>query len=247
MKYISILFQVLAMMTLSVTAQAQQPAKVGTNSKGAPWSFHDTVSNTDQGVSVELMKDVAKDAGFEIQFVPMAFGDLIPALNANKIDIIAANLLITPERQTMVAFSDPIAPGGDGLIVPKSDNKNYKTLNDLKGLRVGTQAGPFAGLMQKSELFVDLKIFPNGAEAMRAVSMGEIKAAVVGVNGAGYEIKLGHFPDLKLVKSYQPLVQSVDAFSVRKSDGELLKKINLSLAKLHANGTVKSILSTYGQ
>ena len=82
---------------------------------------------------------------------------------------------------------------------------------------------------------------------MRAVSAGEIKAAVVGVNGAAYEIKLGHFPDLKLVKSYQPLLQSEDAFSARKGDGELLDKINVSLAKLHANGTVKKILSTYGQ
>ena len=79
------------------------------------------------------------------------------------------------------------------------------------------------------------------------MSAGEIKAAVVGVNGAGYEIKLGHFPDLQLVKSYQPLVKSVDAFSVRKGDSELLRKINTSLAKLHANGTVRQILDRYGQ
>ena len=149
--------------------------------------------------------------------------------------------------QTLVAFSDPIAPGGDGLVVPKSDNKDYKTLDDLKGLVVGTQAGPFAASMQKSGLFPDLKIYPNGTEAMRAVSAGEIKAGVVGINGAAYEIKLGHFSGLKLVKSYQPLLQSVDAFSVRKGDSELLSKLNISLAKLHANGTVKKILAVYGQ
>jgi len=82
---------------------------------------------------------------------------------------------------------------------------------------------------------------------MHGVSAGDIKAAVVGVNGAAYEIKLGHFPELKLVKSYQPLLQSVDAFSVRKGDNELLNKINTSLAKLHANGTIKKILAAYGQ
>ena len=82
---------------------------------------------------------------------------------------------------------------------------------------------------------------------MRAVSAGEIAAAVVGVNGAAYDIRLGHFPNLQLVKSYQPLVNSVDAFSVRKGDGELLGKLNTSLAKLHANGTVKQIQKKYGQ
>ncbi len=246
-KSILIALSVLAVMSVSGNSQAQQTLKVGTNSTGAPWSFHDATTNTEQGISVELIKEIAEDAGFQIQFVSVAFGELITALNSSKIDIIAANLLITPERQTLVAFSGPIAPGGDGLIVPKSDNKDYKTLDDLKGLAVGTQAGPFAASMQKRELFPNLKIYPNGTEAMRAVSTGEIKAAVVGVNGAAYEIKLGHFPDLMLVKSYQPLVQSVDAFSVRKDDSELLSKINTSLAKLHANGTVKKILASYGQ
>lgn len=247
MKSTLIALSVLALACASTTSQAQQILKVGTNSNGAPWSFHDATSNTEQGVSIELIKEIANDAGFQIQIIPMAFGELIAALTSNKIDIIAANLLITPERQGMVAFSDAIAPGGDGLIVLKSDDKNYKTLDDLKDLTVGTQAGPFAALIQKRALFPDLKIYPNGTEAMRAVSAGEINVGIVGVNGAAYEIKLGHFPNLKLVKSYQPLFQSVDAFSVRKEDTELLKKINGSLANLHANGTVKKILAAYGQ
>lgn len=245
MKSILIAMSVLAATSLS--AYSQQSVRVGTNSNGAPWSFHDAASNSEKGVSVELIEEIAKDAGLQIQLVPMAFGELIAALNAKKVDIIAANLLITPEREALVAFSTPIAPGGDGLIVPKGDNKDYKTLDDLKGLAIGTQAGPFAALIQNRALFPELKVYPNGTEAMHGVSAGDIKAAVVGVNGAAYEIKLGHFPELKLVKSYQPLLQSVDAFSVRKGDNELLNKINTSLAKLHANGTVKKILAAYGQ
>lgn len=243
----SLFMTLMALAVMSIYVQAQQPVKVGINSKGAPWSFHDAESNAVKGVSVELIKEIANDVGFQIQIIPMAFGELITELNANKIDIIAANLLITPERSALVSFSDAIAPGGDGLIVLKSDDTNYQTLEDLKGLLVGTQAGPFATLIQRRALFPDLKIYPNGTEAMRAVSAGEIKAAVVGVNGAAYELKLGHFPALKLVNRYQPLVHSMDAFSVRKGDGELLKKINISLAKMHANGTVKRILVSYGQ
>ena len=235
-----------ATLVSSVPAQAQQALKVGTNANGAPWSFHDATSNTEQGIAVELIVAVAKDAGFQIEFVPMALPELIPALNAKKTDIIAANLLITPERQALVDFSDPLAPGGDGLIVPKADSKDYKTLDDLKGLALGTQAGPFAALLQKSELFPDLKVYSNGLEAMRGVTSGEVKAAIVGGNLAAYEIKLGHFPEVKLVKFYRPLINSIDAFSVRKTDGELLKKINVSLAKLKANGILKAVLTKYG-
>jgi polar amino acid transport system substrate-binding protein len=236
----------LAAVGASAHAQAQQVYKVGTNTAGSPWSFHDASSNTERGVSVELIAAIAKDAGFTIELVPMALNELIPALNGNKIDIIAANLLVTPERAAQVAFSDAIAPGGDGLVAGKSDGTEYKTLDDLKGLAVGVQAGPFAGLMQKSGLFPDLKIYPTGLDAMRAISAGEIKAAVVGGNQAAYEIKLGRFPDVKLVKSYKPLVSSVDAFSVRRGDTELLARINAALAKLKVAGTLKAILDKYG-
>jgi polar amino acid transport system substrate-binding protein len=237
----------LATASFSTPSLSQQKLKVGTNTNGAPWSFHDAKSNSEQGIAVELITAIAKDVGFQIELVPMALAELIPALNANKTDIIAANLLITRERQALVDFSDAIAPGGDGLAVLKTDTTAYKTLDDLKGLTVGTQAGsPYGALVQKSGLFPDLKIYPNGQAALSALSAGEIKAGVVGANLAAYEIKLGNFPDVKLVKSYQPLVNSVDAFGVRKGDGELLKKINASLAKLKADGTLKTILTKYG-
>lgn len=233
---------------MSPPVQAQPILKVGTNPAGAPWSFHDPASKTEQGIAVELIVEIGKDAGFGIELVPLSIGELIPALNANKTDIIAANLLMTPERAALVDFSDPIARGGDGLVVLQSDTRPYRTLDDLKGLAVGSQAGsPFAAAMQKSGRFANLQIYPSGMQAMRAVEAGEIQAAVVGVNGAAYDIKMGRFPRLQIVRSYQPLVASFDAFSVRKGDGDLLRRINASLAKLKANGTLTRILDKYGQ
>jgi polar amino acid transport system substrate-binding protein len=221
--------------------------RVGTNAAGAPWSFHDPGTNRELGIAVELIQEIAADAGFKIEFVPLTLPDLIPALNARRVDIIAGNLLITPQRAAQVDFSDAIAAGGDGLVVRKTGTGTYVTLDDLRGLKLATQTGPFADTIRKSALFPDLKVYPTGSDAMQAVSAGECDAAIVGVNGAAYEMKLGHFPNLQLVRSYQPMVSSVDAFSVRKGDDALLRQINTSLAKMHANGTVKRILAEYGQ
>jgi polar amino acid transport system substrate-binding protein len=221
--------------------------KVGTNSAGAPWSFHDPDTKKERGIAVELIQDIADDCGFRIEFVPLALTELIPALNDRRVDIIAGNLLITPKRAAQVDFSDAIAAGGDGLVVRKTNTGSYVTLDDLRGLTLASQTGPFAESIRKSALFPDLKVYPTGSDAMQAVSAGECDVAIVGVNGAAYEIKLGHFPSLRLVRSYQPMVSSVDAFSVRKGDDALLRQINASLAKLHANGTVKRILVDYGQ
>ena len=38
----------------------------------------------------------------------MIFADLIPAVTSGKIDIIATNMAITPERKQQVDFSNPI-------------------------------------------------------------------------------------------------------------------------------------------
>lgn len=233
---------------MSLPLYAQQVLNVGINATGAPFSFQDANTGVAQGIAVELIAEIGRDAGFQPRFIAMTLGELIPALNGNKIAIIAGNLLITRERAALVDFSDAIVAGGDGLVVPATDMTPYRTLDDLRGLTIGSQAGsPFAEAMRKSDLFPDLKIYPNGTLAMHAVDVGEIKAAVVGVNGAAYEIKLGHFPNLQLVKTYQPLVASVDAFSVRKGDTDLLQRINVSLAKLRSNGTLDQVLRKYGQ
>ena len=41
----------------------------------------------------------------------------------------------------MIDFSDPIYTYGEGLVVPKSDTKDYDEPQDLKGEVVGAQVG----------------------------------------------------------------------------------------------------------
>jgi polar amino acid transport system substrate-binding protein len=54
------------------------------------------------------------------------------------------------------------------------------------------------------------------------------------------------FPEVRLVQSYKPMTVGTVAIGVRKSDQELLAKVNASLAKLKANGTLAKILDKWG-
>jgi polar amino acid transport system substrate-binding protein len=239
---------VLAALSTPLQLQAQQVLRVGTNEIGSPWSFHDAASNSERGIAIDLVTEIGKDTGYEIRLVPMpTIVGLIPALLANKIDIIATNMIVTPERRALVDFSEPLFAGGDGLVVLKSDTKDYKSLEDLKGNAIGTQSGtPFVPLIRKTGLFPNLKTYTSVPEAMQAVSDGQIKAAIVGGLTAAYEQHLGHFQNLRIVKSYRSLITSPDAIGVRKTDGALLKKINASLDKLKSKGTMSSIFAKYG-
>src|SRR5881227_748156 len=89
-------------------ASAQQVLKVGSTPTGIPFTFLDTKTNTIQGVMVDLITEVGKDAGFVVQIEPMQFSTLIAALTSNKIDIISAAMYITPPRKEVIDFSDAV-------------------------------------------------------------------------------------------------------------------------------------------
>ena len=231
----------------AVPAIAQQALKVGSTPTGIPFTFLDTKTNTIQGVMVDLITEVGKDAGFQVQVEPMQFSTLIAALTSNKIDIISAAMYITPARKEVVEFSEPVYSYGEGLIVPKSDTKDYKSFEDLKGETVGAQVGTvYVEPLKKTGLFAEVKIYDTIPDILRDVNTGRLKAGFADFPILAYNLQQGLFPEVRLVRGFKSTIVGSVGIGVRKSDGELLKKINASLAKLKANGTVDKILAKWG-
>jgi polar amino acid transport system substrate-binding protein len=229
------------------TAQAQTVLKVGSTPTGIPFTFLDTKTNTIQGVMVDIVTEIGKDSGFQVQIEPMQFSTLIAALTSNKIDLISAAMYISPARREVIEFSEPIYSYGEGLIVPKSDTKEYKAFEDLKGETVGAQVGTvYVEPLKKTGLFTDVKIYDTIADVMRDVNTGRLKAGFADYPILAYNVKLGNFPELRLVTSFKSTIIGSIGIGVRKTDVELLKKVNASLAKLKADGTVDKILAKWG-
>ena len=237
----------LAAMALAAPVQAQTVLKVGSTPTGIPFTFLDTKTNTIQGVMVDLVTEVGKDAGFQVQIEPMQFSALIAALTANKIDLISAAMYISAARKEVIDFSEPVYSYGEGLVVPKTDTKDYKAFEDLKGETVGAQVGTvYVEPLKKSGLFADVKVYDTIPDIMRDVNTGRLKAGFADYPILAYNVKLGNFPELRLVTSYKSTILGSIGIGVRKSDPELLKKVNASLAKLKADGTVDKILAKWG-
>ena len=232
----------------SLAASAQEKVlKVGSTPTGTPFTFLDTKTNTIQGVMVDLIQEVGKDAGFKVEIEPMQFSTLIASLTSNKIDIISAAMYITPPRKEVIDFSRPIYSYGEGLFVPKKDAKDYVTFADMKGLAVGAQLGTaYVEPLQKTGLFTDVKVYKTIPDILADVNAGRIQAGFGDYPIVAYNIQQGLFPDVRLVKSYKPTIAGSIGIGVRKSDQELLKKIDASLEKLEKNGTIKKILAKWG-
>jgi polar amino acid transport system substrate-binding protein len=229
-------------------ASAQQVVKVGSTPTGIPFTFLDTKTNTIQGIMVDLANEVGKDAGFSTQIEPMQFSVLVPSLTSNKIDMISAAMLATAARKEVIDFSDTVYTYGEGLVVPKTDTKAYVTQDELKGAVVGAQVGTaYVDQLKKSGLFSEVKVYDSIPDIMRDVNLGRLKAAFADGPILSYNLQQGNYPDARLVETYKPVTVGAVAIGVRKSDTELLAKINTSLAKLKANGVLKKILEKWGQ
>ena len=106
----------IAMTALAATSVNAATILVGTDAGYAPYEYKDPQTNEIVGFDIDLIKAIAKATGNEAKIQNMQFAGIIPALQSNMIDVAAAGMTITPERQKQVTFSDPYYDVG-GLIM----------------------------------------------------------------------------------------------------------------------------------
>ena len=90
----------------SSLASAAQTYVVGTGATYLPFEYESPTKEL-IGFDVDLMKEIAKAAGFEVEFINTPFDGIFAALNNGDRDIVMSGLTITPKRAEAVDFSKP--------------------------------------------------------------------------------------------------------------------------------------------
>jgi polar amino acid transport system substrate-binding protein len=230
----------------ALSAHAGQ-LRVGATAGGIPFTFLDLKTNTIQGMMIDVVTEVGKRAGFEVQVQPMAFSSLVSALTSNKVDLLSAALFVTPAHEQVMSFSDPIYSYGEALIVPKSDGKAYASLSDLNGMVVGAQIGTlYLDALKKANVAKEIKSYDATADLMRDLNSGRIQAAIADSPVVSYYLKQGLYADTKIVSSYQPSIVGSLAIGMRKDETDVRQHIDAALKTMVADGTMQKILTKWG-
>lgn len=110
-----------------VSAGAAAPADTATRaplrvaiSEVPPFVIHDADGQW-RGISVDLWRDIAKQLGYAFQFVPMAFKEVLPSLEAGRVDVAVGALTMTAEREARFDFTHPFYATGLAIAVPRDD------------------------------------------------------------------------------------------------------------------------------
>ena len=106
--------------------------RVGTEGTYAPFSYHDPGTGELVGYDIDVARAVGEKLGVPVEFVETPWDSMFAALEANRFDVVANQVTVSPEREGKYDLSVPYAVG-EGVIVTRADDDSIKSVEDLKG------------------------------------------------------------------------------------------------------------------
>jgi polar amino acid transport system substrate-binding protein len=114
----------------------------GTAPGFAPFEFKDEETNELVGFDIALVEEVLSRTDYEQgDWVEIEFNQLQQSLLNGDIDLIAAALSITEDREEAVDFSDPYYEANQAVVVRSGAGFSPTAIEDLADRRVGAQSG----------------------------------------------------------------------------------------------------------
>lgn len=248
--------------TIDSDAQALLPAeireagvvKAGTTPQFPPWSYFEAGNTAEPtGFDPEIVKEIARRLDLDLEWTSFEFQGLVPAIQSGRIQIAAAGINDTEEREETAIFVNDLI-GRNGLLFPAEQEGEYERFNDFCGLTMAVVTGSVSvaviedqnksceaeGLppMEKLEL-------PENAATLLAVKSGRADAVFQTYPGATYQIEqdpsfAGMVLDEGLNSKFTP------GIAVDKSLPELADAFEAALQGMIEDGTYADILADNG-
>jgi len=175
------LFFLCACRTQSV--YAKEKITVGTNAEYAPFEYLDSDGNL-TGFDYELLEAIAQEENLELEWKDMPFDSLVGSMETGNIQIIAAAIGPTKEREKSVDFSDVYYTGSQSIV--SSQKTPLYDFAGLSGKRVAVLEGSQSDFIVSGEN-TDYGVvenatvvrFKNAASAVMELKNGGVNAVLI--------------------------------------------------------------------
>jgi polar amino acid transport system substrate-binding protein len=192
----------------------------------APWAMR---GNDGQlvGFEVDVARQLAADLGVKAELLPYDVERLIPALESNEIDVIAAGLTITPERALHVNFSAPYAESGMTLATHSQSTAQVQDITalDSEQYTIAVVEGSVAAeLARRLWPSAKISVLDSVDTATEALLTGKVHGYLEDEPVPTF-LALAN-PDIVDVPTARPLLASRAGFAVNKGDPDFLAFLN---------------------
>lgn len=230
--------------TLSIISQRNELI-VGVKTDTPPFGFLDKEGNN-IGFDVDLARLIAKKLlGDEnkVKFVPVTAVNRIMKLASEEVDMVAATMSITPQRQMILDFSIPYHTAGQAILV--KDESKISSLMELKDKKAIIVFGSTVEKNLRSNVpnitIIGYKTYP---EAFAALKAGKADAMI-----SDDTILMGFAMNDKSVKIL-PKRYSKEPYAIAFRKGEesekFIEAVNMELKEAINKGEVRQLKEKWG-
>ena len=137
-------FAIITLLILSTAVHAESKLetikkngelRVGTTGDFDPMSIKDPATNKYKGFDIDVMKELAKDLGVKIKFVPAEWKTIVAGITADRYDI-STSVTKTPKRAEVAGFTETYFKYGTVPLVLKKNLKKFPTWDSLNNRKV---------------------------------------------------------------------------------------------------------------
>ena len=201
------------------------------------------------GFDVELAQAVGKDLGVEVEFQLINWNNKENELESKNVDLLWNGMTITEEREAQMEISEPYMLNEQVAIIRKTDASKFDSLDKMLASKKWTAESGSAGAELIPELGATLIGVSSQINILTELNAGSADIGVMDSVMASYYINEtgSEYADSLMIAPVKiALEDEYYGIAARKGEVALMDKINTSLAKLYADGTVGKIAETYG-
>jgi cystine transport system substrate-binding protein len=166
---------------------------------------------------------------------------MIAGLDAKRYDMVANEVAIRPDRLQKYDMSDPYIASKAVLIV-RSDNTTIKSLDDLKGKKVGQSLDSNYRVIAEQHGATNT-VVDGFNQSIDLLTSNRIDATLN--DSLSYLDLKKQRPELPIKVVYTEPNATKNAFLFRKNNPELVKAVNKELAAMKKDGTYLKISKKY--
>lgn len=246
MKTFRILFSAaLAAAVLStLPAEAQDKLRIGTEGAYPPFNTTDA-SGQVTGFDVDVAQALCAEMKAECTVVKQDWDGIIPALMGRKFDFIAASMSITPEREKVVAFTNPYYTNKLQFVAKKGGEFDTSP-ETLKKLTIGAQRATISSTWLEDNLGTgtNVRLYDTQENAYLDLAAGRVDAVLADVFVTYEWLQSDAAKDFEL--KGQPVFENDKiGIALRQQDTELLERLNKALETIQSNGVYDKINAKY--
>ena len=192
-----------------------------------------------RGFDIDLMNEIGKRAGFEVEYENVRFDTILRGLDTDLFDAAISAMTITEDRERQIDFSDPYFNADQALLV--ASDSEIQSIGDLAEAPVGVQAGSTGQIkaeeLHKGEQIGEIVPYRTIGEAFAALEEEKVEGVIYDLSAAHRKIE----ENGGKIRFVEPIPTGEQYGIAFPKDSPLVDPVNQALAEIKDDGTYEKL------